>query len=178
MAGCEHPQLNTLIEACVTGLQNRYVVSPVPGQPMNGCWSPAVRLNGQRHVLRLLGREILRGLGMYVLPNNWGRAAFSTATRTLKNSEQVDACLQTYDCGENLIAQKHGEQKGLEVSRFVFALIPGLNPDSEVDRASILPPAAQIVHTATVQRSGYVTPNQVVYSVMLGSDVETGTSTG
>ncbi|PRW96412.1 phage tail protein [Pseudomonas fragi] len=73
--------------------------------------------------------------------------------------------------GENLIAQKHGEQKGLEVSRFVFALIPGLNPDSEVDRASVLPPAAQIVHTATVQRSGYVTPNQVVYSVMLGSDV-------
>lgn len=73
--------------------------------------------------------------------------------------------------GENLIALKHGEQKGLEVSRFVFALIPGLNPDSEVDRASVLPPAAQIVHTATVQRSGYVTPNQVVYSVMLGSDV-------
>lgn len=73
--------------------------------------------------------------------------------------------------GENLIAKKHGEQKALEVSRFVFALIPGLNPESEVDRASTLPPAAQIVHTAPIQRSGYVTPNQVVYSVMLGSDV-------
>ncbi len=73
--------------------------------------------------------------------------------------------------GENLIAKKHGEQKALEVSRFVFALIPGLNPDSEVNRASVLPPASQIVHTAPVQRSGYVTPNQVVYSVMLGSDV-------
>ena len=44
--------------------------------------------------------------------------------------------------GENLIAKKHGEQKALEVSRFVFALIPGLNPESEVDRASTLPPAA------------------------------------
>lgn len=73
--------------------------------------------------------------------------------------------------GENLIAKKHGEQKALEVSRFVFALIPGLNPDSDVDRASTLPPAAQIVHTASVQRAGYVTPNQVVYSVMLGSEV-------
>lgn len=73
--------------------------------------------------------------------------------------------------GENLIAKKHGEQKALQVSRFVFALVPGLKPDSEVNRASVLPPASQIVHTAPVERSGYVNPNQVVYSVMLGSDV-------
>ena len=73
--------------------------------------------------------------------------------------------------GENLIARKHGEQKALEVTRFVFALVPGLDPNSAVDRTSVRPPAAQIVHSAAVLRAGYVTPNQVVYSVMLGSDV-------
>ena len=73
--------------------------------------------------------------------------------------------------GENLIARKHGEQKALEVTRFVFALVPGLDPNSAVDRTSVRPPAAQIVHTTAVLRAGYVTPNQVVYSVMLGSDV-------
>ena len=73
--------------------------------------------------------------------------------------------------GENLIARKQGEQKALDVTRFVFALVPGLDPGSAVDRASVRPPAAQIVHTAAVLRAGYVTPNQVVYSVMLGSDV-------
>ncbi|VVO66030.1 hypothetical protein PS903_01029 [Pseudomonas fluorescens] len=73
--------------------------------------------------------------------------------------------------GENLIARKHGEQQALQVTRFVFALIPGLDPESTVDRTSGLPPAAQIVYTAAVLRAGYVTPNQVVYSVMLGSDV-------
>ncbi|RMP59487.1 hypothetical protein ALQ18_01359 [Pseudomonas marginalis pv. marginalis] len=75
--------------------------------------------------------------------------------------------------GESLIAQKLGAQQRLEVVRFVFANVPGLNPNAPVDRAAPKPPAAQIVHTYTIppQNIGFVNPNQVVYSSMLGSDV-------
>lgn len=75
--------------------------------------------------------------------------------------------------GESLIAQKLGAQQRLEVVRFVFANVPGLNPNSPVNRAAPKPPAAQIVHTYTIppQNIGFVNPNQVVYSSMLGSDI-------
>jgi len=75
--------------------------------------------------------------------------------------------------GESLIAQKLGAQQRLEVVCFVFANVPGLNPNSPVNRAAPKPPAAQIVHTYTIpsQNIGFVNPNQVVYSSMLGSDI-------
>jgi len=75
--------------------------------------------------------------------------------------------------GESLIAQKLGSQQRLDVVRFVFANVPGLNPNSPIDRAAPKPPAAQIVHTYTIppQNIGFVNPNQVVYSSMLGSDI-------
>ncbi|MGP3790300.1 phage tail-collar fiber domain-containing protein [Pseudomonas sp. B392_1p] len=75
--------------------------------------------------------------------------------------------------GESLKAQKQGAQQVLDIARFVFANVPGLDPNTEVDRSAGKPPAAQIVHTATIapDNKGYVNPNQVVYSVMLGSDV-------
>lgn len=75
--------------------------------------------------------------------------------------------------GESLIAQKMGSQQRLEVVRFVFANVPDLNPNAPVNRAAAKPPAAQIVYSYTIpqQNVGYVNPNQVVYSSMLGSDV-------
>ena len=75
--------------------------------------------------------------------------------------------------GESLIAQKLGAQQRLDVVRFVFANVPGLNPNSPVNRAAPKPPAAQIVHSYTIpaQNIGFVNPNQVVYSSMLGSDI-------
>jgi len=75
--------------------------------------------------------------------------------------------------GESLIAQKMGAQQRLSVVRFVFANVPGLNPNAAVNRAAAKPPAAQIVHSYTIpeQNIGFVNPNQVVYSAMLGSDV-------
>ncbi|WP_419793877.1 phage tail protein [Pseudomonas palleroniana] len=75
--------------------------------------------------------------------------------------------------GESLIAQKLGAQQRLDVVRFIFANVPGLNPNSLVNRAAPKPPAAQIVHTYTIptQNIGFVNPNQVVYSSMLGSDI-------
>ena len=75
--------------------------------------------------------------------------------------------------GESLIAQKLGSQQRLDVVRFIFANVPGLNPNAPVNRAAAKPPAAQIVHSYTIpqQNVGYVNPNQVVYSSMLGSDI-------
>ncbi|WP_458736806.1 phage tail-collar fiber domain-containing protein [Pseudomonas chlororaphis] len=75
--------------------------------------------------------------------------------------------------GESLIAQKQGTQQVLNVARFIFANVPGLDPQSPIDRAAPKPPANLIVHTYTIPagNSGYVNPNQVVYSSMLGSDI-------
>ncbi|HFH3052912.1 TPA: phage tail protein [Pseudomonas aeruginosa] len=73
--------------------------------------------------------------------------------------------------GERLIAQKLGEKKILDISRVVLALVPGLDPSKPVDRDAAKPPANQIVYTANVTKAGYVNPNQIVYSLMMGSDV-------
>lgn len=75
--------------------------------------------------------------------------------------------------GESLIAQRQAAGTGLKVSRFIFANVPGLNPDSPVDRAAPKPVAAQIVyvHEIPAAHAGYVNPNQVVYSAQIGSDV-------
>lgn len=73
--------------------------------------------------------------------------------------------------GESLIAQKQGAKQILDVARFVLANVPGLNSSAPVDRAAGKPGAAQIVGTYPVTQAGFVNPNQVVYSLMLGSDV-------
>jgi microcystin-dependent protein len=73
--------------------------------------------------------------------------------------------------GESLIAQKQGAGEKLEVARFVLALVPGLDPNVPVDRAAGKPPESQIVFTKAYDRKGYVSPNQVIYSLMVGSDV-------
>ncbi|MGO4366639.1 phage tail-collar fiber domain-containing protein [Pseudomonas sp. PAB10] len=75
--------------------------------------------------------------------------------------------------GESLIARKLGTQQSLDVVRFIFANVPGLDHTAPVDRAETKPPAAQIVHVYTIPENniGYVNPNQVVYSSMLASDI-------
>jgi len=73
--------------------------------------------------------------------------------------------------GESLIAQKQAGGEVLEVVRFVLAQVPGLDPNSPVDRDGLQPPAEQIVYTQDCTQKGYVNPNQVVYSLMMGSDV-------
>ncbi|MDM3001274.1 MULTISPECIES: phage tail protein [Citrobacter] len=57
------------------------------------------------------------------------------------------------------------------LDEFVFALVPGLDPDLPVDRSETLPPAAQIVHREPVTRKGVVNENAVVHSAVLGADV-------
>ncbi|MBJ2227367.1 phage tail protein, partial [Pseudomonas sp. MF7451] len=72
--------------------------------------------------------------------------------------------------GESLIAQKQGAQQPLIVSRFVLANVPGLNPNGPVDRAAPKP-VAHLVASYDVTQKGFVNPNQVVYSLMMGSDI-------
>lgn len=73
--------------------------------------------------------------------------------------------------GESLIAQKQAAKQILNAARFILANVPGLDPEQPVDRAAGKPPVAQIVGAFDVTQAGYVNPNQVVYSVMLGSDI-------
>lgn len=68
MAGCRLSGLEALIEACVTELQQNFVVTDVPGHPMNGSWSPAVRVDSDNGMFfGFWAGEILRGLGLYIL---------------------------------------------------------------------------------------------------------------
>lgn len=75
--------------------------------------------------------------------------------------------------GEDLIALKQGAQQVLNVTRFIFANVPGLDHTAPINRAAPKPPAAQIVHEYTIpaEHRGYVNPSQVVYSAQIGSDV-------
>ncbi|WBF68246.1 phage tail protein [Desulfovibrio subterraneus] len=75
--------------------------------------------------------------------------------------------------GESLIARKQAAGEPLQIDAFVLALVPGLDPDLPVDRSEGKPDAAQIVHTYQIpdEYRGYVNPNQVVYSMLLGSDL-------
>lgn len=68
MAGCRVPGLEGLIEACVTELQDNFVVTDIPGHPMNGAWSPGVRVDSDNGMFfGFWAGEIMRGLGLYVL---------------------------------------------------------------------------------------------------------------
>lgn len=75
--------------------------------------------------------------------------------------------------GESLIAQKQGAKEALRIARFIFANVPDLDTAGPVDRAAAKPAAGQIVYSYDIpdKNSGYVNPNQVVYSAQIGSDI-------
>lgn len=73
--------------------------------------------------------------------------------------------------GQSLIAQKQAAGQVLTVARFILANVPGLDVNAPVNRAALKPPAGQIVYTSPVTQTGYVNPNQVVYSLMMGTDI-------
>ncbi len=73
--------------------------------------------------------------------------------------------------GESLIAQKIGNKETLTVDTIVLSLIPNLDPEEPIDRDSQLPPSEHIVYQEEVTQSGYVNPNQVVYSLFMDNTV-------
>ncbi|HCK3370179.1 TPA: phage tail protein [Citrobacter freundii] len=72
---------------------------------------------------------------------------------------------------EHWKAQQGATGEPVLLDEFVFANVPGLNPDTPVDRNEALPPVEQIVHRQPVTRTGVVNENGVVYSALLGADV-------
>lgn len=72
---------------------------------------------------------------------------------------------------EHWKAQQGATGEPVLLDEFVFANVPGLNPNIPVDRNEALPPVEQIVHRQPVTRTGVVNENGVVYSAVLGADV-------
>lgn len=72
---------------------------------------------------------------------------------------------------EHWKAQQGATGEPVLLDEFVFANVPGLNPDTPVDRSEAMPQVEQIVHRQPVTRTGVVNENGVVYSAVLGADV-------
>lgn len=68
-----------------------------------------------------------------------------------------------------LKAQQAAEGTPVVLDEFVFANVPGLDPETPVSPDEGLPPARQIVHRQAVGKTGVVNENAVVYSVTLGA---------
>lgn len=75
--------------------------------------------------------------------------------------------------GQARISELMGTEQALVIDRMVLALIPDLDASQAVDRDQQLPDPAYIVHTADIadENKGYVGPDKVVYSIVLGSDL-------
>lgn len=74
--------------------------------------------------------------------------------------------------GEALIASLQAQGLPLVIDTMIFANVPGLDPAQAADRAQAVP-TENVVHSADIpaEYRAFVNPNQVVYSVLLGSDV-------
>lgn len=73
--------------------------------------------------------------------------------------------------GRAKIAQKQGAGQVLNIVKFVFANIAGINESTPIDLDQAMPVAGNIVHETPVAASGYITPDQVAYSAILSPDV-------
>lgn len=74
------------------------------------------------------------------------------------------------NAGRDLFALKQGAEETLVIDRFLLANISGLDPEDPVDPDEALPDIGDRVATLAVTRSGYVSPDQVVYSLYLGTE--------
>lgn len=77
------------------------------------------------------------------------------------------------NAGEALIALKQNQEAALVIDTFILANVAGVDPAAAVDRTEGMPDAGDIVHEYTIpaEGKGYINPNQVVYSMLLTSDI-------
>ena len=54
---------------------------------------------------------------------------------------------------------------------FIFAFVPGQDPEGEMDRDEALPPVSQIVYRAPVAQHGLINTDAVAYSVVMDTSV-------
>ncbi|MEO9655899.1 phage tail-collar fiber domain-containing protein [Marinomonas sp.] len=72
--------------------------------------------------------------------------------------------------GERQIAKKQGDNQTLNIATFVLANIENLG-EEPATRIESIPDAEYISDQLNVTKSGYVSTNQVVYSLVMGSDI-------
>ncbi|AWX99504.1 hypothetical protein A8139_05495 [Marinomonas primoryensis] len=72
--------------------------------------------------------------------------------------------------GENKLAQNQSVNGGLNIVSFVLANVPNLGVEP-ADRIAAQPDPSLIVDTLPFTKRGYVNPNQVVYSLVMGSNI-------
>lgn len=77
------------------------------------------------------------------------------------------------NAGEALLALKQNQEAALVIDTFILANVEGVDPAADVDRTEGKPDAGDIVLEYTIpgENKGYINPNQVVYSMLLGSDI-------
>lgn len=75
------------------------------------------------------------------------------------------------NAGRALFAAKQAASQVLVVDRFMLANIPGLVAATAENQNEPLPPVGQRVATLAVTQQGYVSPDSVVYSLYLGTEV-------
>lgn len=71
--------------------------------------------------------------------------------------------------GEQLFALKAQNNEQLDIDTFIFANVPGQDPNAPINRSEGVPPLGQQVHTQIVQQVGRVNDNVVIYSTVLDS---------
>lgn len=59
---------------------------------------------------------------------------------------------------------------------FVFAYIPGQDPEAEISRDELMPPPASIVYSAPVMQYGMLNTDAVVFSVVMDTTVGESTT--
>lgn len=72
------------------------------------------------------------------------------------------------NAGRDFFAAKQGAGLPATINRFVLAMVPGLNPADPISLAEGMPAPEHIIDTYPVSGSGYVSPDRVVYSLLLG----------
>jgi len=72
--------------------------------------------------------------------------------------------------GQQQIAKKQGDNATLNITQFILANVPDLGGEPAT-RIESIPSAGYIVDQLSVTKSGYVNTNQVVYSLVMGSNI-------
>ena len=73
--------------------------------------------------------------------------------------------------GERLFIKQLSKSQPIKLDRVIFANVPGINSNTDVDANEQMPDASQIVHSAPVTQSGLLNDRTVVYSVILDTNV-------
>ena len=73
--------------------------------------------------------------------------------------------------GENFFIKQLSKSQPIKLDRVIFANVPGINSNTDINADEKMPASNQIVHTASVTQSGLLNDRTVVYSVILDTNV-------